>query len=156
MSIPLVVNNATYNFPTSGQDPGWGSDVTDWASAVTVALTTTSGTGDITQTAAVINNNQTSASNVAGLAFDTTVIRGAIINYAIYRSTNSNEVAEAGTVYASYKSTAGVWDFVVVGSNSANTVLSITNTGQVQYTTDNMSGTSYSGKISFRAQALLQ
>lgn len=155
MSIPLVVSNATYNFPANRDSPGWGEDVTAWAQAVTTAISTVTGNGDIAQTSAIINNNQVAATNVVGLAFDTSVVRGAVIDYSVYRVTTTVEVVETGTMYLSYKSTAAVWEMAVIGSSGSNVTFSVTNLGQIQYTSDSMAGASYSGIIRFRARALL-
>lgn len=37
MSIPLVVNGVTYNYPEEG-DEEWGDDATAWAEAITAAV----------------------------------------------------------------------------------------------------------------------
>jgi Chaperone of endosialidase len=39
MTIPLIINNVTYDYPTTG-DTDWGSDATGWALAVTNYLST--------------------------------------------------------------------------------------------------------------------
>lgn len=38
MSIPLIINGATFNYPTDGDAPPWGNDATAWAVGVTNAL----------------------------------------------------------------------------------------------------------------------
>lgn len=155
----LVVNGQNYFFPEESDSPPWGSLVTDWATAVTGVLDEVVGTGDIVETSAGINNNVSSATNVAGLTFSTAAVRGAIVDYSIYRvttSTGATELVEVGNMYLGFKNTANSWDIVVVGGNTAGVTFSITNTGQVQYVSTNITGLNYSGIIKFRARALTQ
>jgi hypothetical protein len=156
MPTPLLVNNSVYQYPVDNDSPGWGEEATGWAVAVTDVLGTLVGTGDILETVANITNNQTSPADVVGLSFDPTTIRGSITQYSVYRVTSSSELVEVGQMYVSYKSVAATWDLVIVGGQGANIVFSITPGGQVQYTTDNMGGTGYSGQMKFVAKALSQ
>lgn len=155
----LVVNGQNYLFPEESDSPPWGSLVTDWATAVTGVLDEVVGTGDIVETAAAINNNVTSATNVTSLSFNSSSVRGAIVDYSVYRVTtapSAQELVEVGNMYLSFKSTANSWDIVVVGGQGAGTTFSITTAGQVQYVSTNMTGLNYSGVIKFRARALTQ
>lgn len=156
--IQLIVNGQTYEYPTNRQEPGWGEDATAWAQAVTNSLLSVVGDGDILQTAANITNNQVSSTNINGLIFDPTIVRGAVVEYSVYRvttGTGATEQGETGTMYLTFLSTANSWDMAVLGSDSAGIFFSITNAGQVQYTTTNFTGSAYSGVIKFRARALL-
>lgn len=155
--IQLIVNGKTYDYPENRDSPGWGEEATAWATAVTNVLSNVVGNGDILQTAASIANNQVAAANVSGLIFDPTVVRGAIVEYSIYRVTTSagaTEAVEVGTMYLGFKSTANTWDISVVGGSGAGVTFSITAGGQVQYTSTNFTGSTYSGTMKFRARAL--
>jgi hypothetical protein len=157
MPIPLIVNSTTYNYPVTGDNPTWGDDATAWAQAVTAVLTSLNGPGDVLTTSAIVANNQSSVTNVVGLVFDPTVVRGVIIEYNVYRVTTgigATEAVETGTIHAGYKSLAASWEFSQAGMGGAGIVFSILSTGQFQYTTTNFSGSSYSGVIKFRARAL--
>lgn len=157
MAIQLTINGETYQFPSNGDSPSWGESITDWAQAITNAVNSAVGNGDIIQTVVTINNNQTSSTNVGGLVFDTSTVRGAIVDYSIYRTTSSVELVEVGTMYLSYKSVANTWELCQVGmSTTAGVTFTVSPSGQVLYTSDNQSGTSYTGTMSFRARALLQ
>lgn len=157
MSVPLTVASNTYNYPTEGDSPDWGTEATDWAVAVTGVLNTLNGPGSLLATTAIINNNQVSPMNVAGLVFDPTVVRGVIVEFSVYRVTTGSgamEVVEVGTMYAGYKSNAATWEFAQDGMGGSNVVFSITNLGQFQYTSDNMTGSNYSGVMKYQARAL--
>ncbi len=156
MAVSLVVNNKTFEYPDVGEEPGWGEDATAWAEEVTSVLETLFGTNDIPNTSFTITNNQSSATNLTGLLFNTAAVRAATIEYAIYRTTNSNELAESGEIYIVYKNTAATWELTQTKNDNAGVNLSITNTGQFQYTSSNVSGTSYSGSIRFRAKTIIQ
>lgn len=158
MSVPLVVNGNTYLYPTNNQNSPWGEEATDWSVAVTGVLNSIQGPGDIILTTALITNNQISPANINGLTFSPASIRGAIVEYTVYRVTSgsgASEVSEIGHMYISYKNVANTWDVSVVGGNSSNVVFSI-NAGQVQYTSDNMTGTGYTGLIKFKATSFAQ
>jgi hypothetical protein len=98
-------------------------------------------------TSATIANNQSSAASVTGLLLDGVTYRAAHVKFSIYRTTSTAEVAETGTVFAVYKTVAGTWEAAQSGAGSSGVVLSIANTGQISYTSSNLSGTSYNGTM---------
>jgi len=162
MPVQLNVAGQEFLYPIPGDSPDWSEGATDWAEAVTTTLSEVIGPGDILQTPATINNTGV-LTNVSGLFFDPTVVRGAIVEYSVYRVTTgagATELVEAGTMYLTYKSTAAVWDLVVVGSSGANITFSIisggANSGQVQYVATPITGSSYVGTMKFRARSLTQ
>lgn len=156
MAKILSVNGQSFNYPSNRESPGWGSEATAWAEEVSDVLENVAGQGDILVSSATIANNTTSATNIPGFSFDSTVVRGAICEFSIYRSTDSDEVVEVGTLHVAYKSTAGTWEIAQTGVGSSGVVLTITSSGQMQYVSDNMAGASYSGIIKFRGRALTQ
>lgn len=154
--IQLTINGTVYEYPESRDSPSWGEDATAWAQAVTDVLADVVGTGDILTTTATVANNISSATNVAGLSFDPTLVRASIVEYSIYRVTTGSgatEAVEVGTMYLTYKSTANVWDLAIVGATGAGVTFSITTAGQIQYVSTNFTGLSYVGTMKFRARA---
>ena len=154
----LIVNNTPYNYPTSGDEPGWGGDATGWASGVTEVLNDLLGPDDILETAFNIANNQSSAANVTGLIFNTASVRAAEITYSIYRISDSNPsgFAETGTIKIIYDNNVG-WSIsqgAIVGN--AGVTFSILADGQVQYTSTDIGSLNYVGTMKFRAKALQQ
>jgi len=153
---PVVINGETYYVPVSGQNPQWGSELHD----VVVALATVSGSinppGSIPLTSFNLANNVSSASNLTGATFDVSLIQSFELNYSIYRSTSITEGSQGGTLSGTYKRMANTWDMANEFNGLAGIVFSITNGGQIQYTSSNLSGTFYAGVIKFSATAILQ
>lgn len=104
--------------------------------------------GDISETSFSLANNQTTFSNVTGLSFGNTVVRGfsALVTVEIDAT---SDLFEQFTLNGIQKSSG--WNMAVesVGDNSG-IVFSITSTGQVQYTSQILSGF-VSGLIKFKA-----
>lgn len=156
MSIPLTIGNQTFDYPESGDAPNWGEEATAWAEAVSDLLATLQGPNDIALTTATIANNTSSPTNINGLAFNNAAVRSATIDYAIYRVTNTTELAEAGTLHIVYKNGANAWNVVRSHNDEGGVDFTVLASGQVQYTSTNVSGTGYSGTIKFRARTISQ
>ena len=156
--IDLIVRGKSFPFPENRESPSWGEQVTDWAIEVSDALNSIVATGDIAPTSAAILNDQSAPHDVLGLQFESSTIRGAIVDYSVYRTSGSGdsfiEVVETGSMFLANKSGAGEWVTSVLGSESANIVFTTDTDGQVQYTTDAMDDTEYTGTIRFRARAI--
>lgn len=157
MPISLTINGTVYPFPTQGDSPPWGDELTSSVAAIVSGLNTLIGAGDILTTIFTIANNQSSASNVTGLAFDNSTVRSAAIFYSIYRSSNTpSEYSETGTIYITYKPTAGSWELAQVGVGSSGVTFTITSSGQIRYTSTNIGSGAYVGKMVFKASSFLQ
>lgn len=162
MSIPLIVGGTTFDYPVSGDEPGWGAEATDWASAVTVVLNDLQGTDDILQTTFTVANNQVAAADVNGLQFNTGTVRAAEIIYSVYRTSTANPSGHAETgsmqiVYDNSASAGSKWAIgigMIVGNSGVS--FTILDSGQVQYTSTDINGVGYSGVMHFRAKSLLQ
>lgn len=156
MSRELIIGNDPFQYPDPGDPPGWGEDASDWASAVTEAIESVLGPDDILQTTFNIANNTASSTNVNGLIFNNSTVRSAFIEYSLYRVTNTNEVAETGSIEIVYKNNANDWELVREFGGDAGVSFSVTPSGQFQYMSTNVTGTGYVGVMKFRAQALGQ
>jgi hypothetical protein len=161
----LTINNKVFNYPDAGSQPGagdssigYGEDATAWAEEVSSVLTSLLGSGDIIQTDATITNNTTSAADVTGLLFNNAVTRAANISYTILRATTSPvaSLIETGTIYLTLNTVTLTWYISQTKSEDAGVNFSITALGQVQYTSTNMTGTGYTGTITFQARTLSQ
>jgi hypothetical protein len=94
MPTNLTINGNTYPYPSPSDDPGWGAGASGWASEVTTALNDLQSVDDIPETSFNLANNISSPADITGFTFNPATVRGAVLDYTIYRTTNSNEVAE--------------------------------------------------------------
>lgn len=145
------------NFTPSNYTPSQvGTEGTDKVSAhlkgIDDFLATAGGsTGDIAPTSFSAANNQVSAANVTGFAFANGTVRAfkAIVSVSIDATT---DLFEQFTIDGIQK--ASSWEIAVSSVGDASLVVfSITNAGQIQYTSGNYAGF-VSATIKFRAQAL--
>lgn len=161
MAIPLVVAGTTYLYPESGEDPNWAQGPTEWAVAVTEALATLIGPGDILSTTFAIDNNISVATNINGLLFDSGTIRAANVSYTIYRTSTANPAghSETGTILLTFDDSAPVnekWKMTQTQNGDAGVPISITDAGQAQYMSTDIGATGYVGTIVFTAKALVK
>lgn len=107
-----------------------------------------------------LTNNQVAAANVEGLAFNADGTSQAVVDFLIQRvttSTGATELITSGTFHAVYKPTSLNWAIVTMGTPGPSTsgiTFSITATGQVQYTSTNITGTASISKLTYRARTL--
>lgn len=160
MSTNLTVNNNTYAYPAAGDDPGWGAEATGWAVEVTTVLSNIQGVDDIAETTFNVANNVASVTDITGLVFNPSTVRSAVIDYSIYRTTSSAELAEKGTVELIYKNGGTIGSKWSIGrvffGDDAGIIITMTDGGQAQYVSTNIAGTGYSGAIKFEAKVTQQ
>lgn len=159
MAIILQVDGTTYEFPVSGENPNWAEGVTGWAEGVTDVLNSLLALGDILETPFTISNNVATPSDINGLLFDAGVVRSAVIEYSVYRRTDSvlSGNAESGIITLVYDDDAAPnnkWKMTQEQNGTSGVVLNILDSGQMQYISSNLSGANYSGLIKFRAKTL--
>lgn len=152
MSIQLVINGTTYNFPSSGQDPNWAESLIAWAEAVTDSLSVVAGEGDIAESSASIANN--TSGDVTGLSFAGTSVKAAIVNYQIYVDSGPANSGETGTILLAYNDSTSQWDMAQDRVGNLGVVLTINASGQVQFTSSDLGDPSYTRRIVFTARAL--
>lgn len=156
MSIQVNILGNDYTLPTQGTNPPWGQDLSDIIQALISVANTTIGPSDILTTSFSINNNVASPTNIVGASFDISSVRSFIISYSIYRNSTITETSEVGQILGTYKSVAGTWELAQTNAGISGVTFTMTNSGQLQYVSTNFSGTSYSGKLKFKASAFLQ
>jgi len=162
MPVTLIVNNIPYEYPIPGDSPGWGQGATGWAEEVTAVLTDLLGPNDIPETTFSIGNAVGTATSINGLVFNTGQVRAAFINYTVYRTSTSNpsgfsEAGELILVYDNLASAGNKWS-ITQGPVNGNSgiIFSVTDSGQVQYTSSDIGTLGYSAVIHFAAQTLGQ
>ncbi len=161
MPINVTINNQTFQYPAPGDSPGWGAEASDTIVAIAEALAQLLGPNDIPQTTFSIQNNISSFTNIANLIFNTGQVRGATVQYTIYRTsdTNPSGKAESGTINLVYDNSAASdskWAFTVFGvTGNSGVTFSITDLGQFQYKSTDIGSAGYSGVMTFAAKALV-
>lgn len=109
------------------------------------------GGGFIPETKVALANNQSSAASIAGLLFDHTLYTSVKIDAEVNRKTSSAEAICNGKITLIWRALSSSWDILDEWNGDApGIVFSVTAGGQVQYTSDNMSGTGYVGNIKFK------
>jgi hypothetical protein len=103
---------------------------------------------------ATINNNQVVPANITLLNIDSNSYTGFSVEYWVRRVTNTQEFVECGELRGVYNTTTSTWimnNYGIVGD--AGVDFTIDNTGQVKYTSDNL--TNYvSGVMKFEIKTL--
>lgn len=109
-----------------------------------------------TQTQFTVANNQSSAASITSLIFSETSYRSAMVLYTVERRTNTQSYRQTGMLVCHYNHATSLWsveNIVWSGSSGLDTGITFsidTSTGQLKYATDNMSGTGYVGKLSWK------
>ncbi len=162
MATTIIVNNVPIEYPEPGDQPGWGEGATTFAQEVATVLSDIVNPNDILETTFTIDNDNSSADNVTGLAFNTGQVRSAEVSYSIYRLSDANPSGnvEAGVMFAVYDNDAASgskWLLAMgnITGPGAGVNFTITDTGQVQYTSTDIDDTGYSGEMRFRAKTIL-
>lgn len=154
MPKKLIVGSEEFEFPLSGQSPGYASEITDWAEAVTDALTSVQKPNDILTTTATINNNISTPTNIPGFSFSTAEVIAIDCRYFIKRITTSPAatVTETGYIEGYFDGTS--WGISIRSTGDAGVDLSITPAGQIQYVSSNLTGATHVGQIIFEAKVV--
>ncbi len=107
-----------------------------------------------------LNNNQSGAADVIGLKFNSRGTSQAIVEFLVQRvttSTGATELIETGSFIVSYNPTAQDWNISLTNINSPDNSgvdFTITSSGQVQYTSSNITGTPQISRVVWRARVL--
>lgn len=159
MSISINIGGTIINFPSSGQSPNWSEAVIEFAQAVESALQGIVGPFDIAPQIYTMTSNVNTDIDVSNLAFPTSQVRGAFIRYSVFRTTTTNTVSESGNLIVTYNPDAATnekWAITRDFVGDADITFSITDVGQVTFSTTSLAGASHTGAITYTAQALLQ
>jgi hypothetical protein len=145
-TIDITLNTQSANLIFAGPSTGSAAQPS-FRSLVTADLPTVV-PGDIQQTSFTIANNQSSATNVTGLVFANATVESAMVQYSIVISATT-ALYESGTINLIQK--GGTWSIAQESNfDNTNVIFSITNSGQVQYTSPSYTGYT-NGKMQFRA-----
>lgn len=160
-TTPIVIGGTTINLPISGSAPNWAPAIIEFAQAVQDALNGLAGPFDVSPQIFVMTSNVNTNVSLPNLSFPTSTVRGAFIRYTVFRSTTgggATTVSEAGNMYVTYNptNTAGsLWEMSRDYVGDANVTFTITDVGQVQFSSASISGSGHTGQIAYTAAALL-
>ena len=151
MSIEIELNSLTFEIPTAGEH-SW-ADLTDWILEVNETLNSQS-TGFIIPAGSA---NLVDATPVNLYTINSPQDNDHIIfEYGITRYTDNpsgESVSETGTLYLTYKSTDGSWQYANTGVGDARTAIFVSTGNIIQATATALTGTpntstiAYSGRI---------
>jgi hypothetical protein len=136
----LTVGNEEFEFPLSGENAGYGSEITDWAEAVTIALQTVQKPNDI-PTTAEIQLNQDVALNtetpIPGFSFSIAEVIAIESKYLFKREwsvglQNFIEM-EVGFIEGFYDKNN--WNISIRTTGDASVLITINPNGQMLYQT---------------------
>lgn len=164
MSILINIQGTLIDFPESAQSPNWAPAIIEFAQSVEAALSGVAGSFDISPQVYLIPSNINTNVDITNLAFPTSDVRSATINYYVYRQTDNPNPADTiklqkGEISVSYNPNNPAnnkWEISHEGHGDAQITFNITDTGQIQYTTTAIAGTNHSGKIGFYAKSITQ
>jgi len=160
MAITITITGTPISFPSSAESPNWAPGIIEFAQAVESALNSVLGAYDVAPQIQVIDaQNPGTDVDVANLAFPVSSVTGAFIRYSLIRTTSTDTAYEAGNLIVTYNPAGGVgqkWEISRDYVGDGKITFSISDTGQIKFSTTSMAGINHSGKLTFTAQALSQ
>jgi len=161
--MPLItINGQPIDFPNDRASPDWAPAVIQFAEAVGNALAIGLNPNDVAPQAFVLDSyNSASNIDIPALSFPISSVRAVFIKYSVYRTTNSANADEAGDIIAIYNPNNAVtkkWSISQgnITGQGGKLAFNITDTGQFQFSTTALSGSSHTGKLTFEARAHAQ
>ena len=154
MAVTLIVNNTPFDYPEQGEQQPWGEPATNWAIEVTDVLSSLKGSSDILETAASVSNGQLIPANILGLFFDINTVRSFIVQGNISRQYGSGSQKNEQFTIVGINNGSN-FDIQQDGIGDAEVDISILPTGQLQYTSSNLSS-GLTGVLKFRGIGILK
>jgi hypothetical protein len=136
----LTVGNEEFEFPISGENAGYGSEITDWAEAVTTALETVQKPNDIPTTAEIPLNADiliNTPEAIPGFSFSTAEVIAIESKYLFRREwtvgvTNYIKM-EVGFIEGYFDGFE--WGISIRTTGDAGVLITINSAGQMRYQT---------------------
>jgi hypothetical protein len=157
----IIIRGTPIDFPDSGSSEDWSPAVIEFAQAVAEALTLAVGTYDVPPQVQIIDaSNPGTDVNITSLNFPTSNVRAAFIRYTVFRETDSVSAYEAGDliiVFSADNPVNSKWEITrgnITGDGKIT--FTVTDTGQVRFSTTAIAGLNHTGRLSFEARALEQ
>jgi hypothetical protein len=161
----LIIKGTPVAIPDSAQSPNWAPGIIQAFEALTDAVNSVTGAFDVSpQVLNIDANNNSNDVDVNNLNFPASEVRAATVYYSVFRKTQNSgppdgqELTEAGTLEISYndaRPSTQKWEIVRVYQGEANISFSITDLGQIQFSTTPLTGINHTGTLSYRAISIL-
>ena len=161
MSVKIVIQNTTIDFPTSGESPNWAPAMIQFALAVENALNASIGPYDVAPQIQTIDTNGVVELVITNLSFPPSDVGQFVIDYSVQRSITEGVTdkiyTEGGVITCTYRPENNQWDFSQTKMGDAKAEFIIEVSGQVKLTFETLPGTSvtHRGLVSFRSRALV-
>lgn len=160
MPVTITIRGTPIDFPSVGESPNWAESVIEFAQAVEQALEIAVGPFDVPpQVLDISAYNPGTDITIPNLSFSTTSVRAAFIKYAVYRTTDTNTAYEDGRLEIIFNPNGSVnskWEVIREYGGDGSISFSITDAGQVKFSTVTLTGSNHSGRLTFVAQSLAQ
>lgn len=161
----LIIKGTIVNIPDSAAAPNWAPAIIQGFEALTEAVNAVTGTFDVAPQVLNIDafNNSINIP-ITNLIFPPSEVRAATIYYTVNRETNpsgppdAENLTEAGTLEISYNAVRPVnekWELVRTGQGDARIKFTITDLGQIEFSSSPLTGVDHVGIISYRALSIL-
>lgn len=163
----IIIKGTPIDLPNSGSSPNWSPAVIEAFQAIADAVNVFTGSFDVApQTKNIDIYNASSNIDIDNLVFPPTDVRAVTIYYTVYRKTvettlgagNGMEVAESGSLECVFNNSRIPnlkWEIGRMGQGNAFIDFSMTDLGQIQFTTTALTGINHTGIIAYRALAIL-
>jgi len=137
----LTVGNEEFEFPLEGENAGYGSEITDWAEAVTTALATVQKPNDIPTTSEILLNPDiliNTPSAIPGFSFPTAEVIAIESKYLFKRAYTT--IAEGNVVRMEVGFIEGFfngseWGISIRTTGDASVLITVNSSGQMLYQT---------------------
>ena len=154
MSKTVIIGSQEFELPVQGDNPDFATQLTDFFVAVADALASVQGANDILLSTATISNNVIVPTSIPGFSFSTASVRAIESTYLVERFTSSpvQKFVESGTIIGNYDGSS--WTIASNFVGDAGITFSISASGQMQYTSSNITGSGYVSTIKFSAKTI--
>lgn len=161
----ITIKGTVINIPDSGASPNWSPAIIEAFQAIADAVNAVTATFDVApQVQNIDANNSSTNVEINNLNFPSSDVRAATVYYSVYRTTEDSgppdgeEVTEAGSIQINFNDSYPVtqkWEIIREYEGDASITFSVTDLGQLQFSTTALDGINHTGILSYRAIAVL-
>ena len=152
----IQLGSTIYEIPEQGESPTYGEQLTDYLSAIADTVNGLIGPYDSNNKLFTFTNSVTAFTDITGASIDPTAVDGAILTYAIRRTSSSVTATEAGQLtitYNSSNSTSAKFDTAQFKAGSAGFTFYVADDGNVQYQSTDLAGSGYTNRLRYSIKA---